>query len=225
MFQRYAVYYTPNPGPLAAFGAAWLGWDLAGGAQVAHPVVANIDVAGLTETPRKYGFHGTLKPPFRLHDGTNLTDLQTTLDHLTATRPKATCTGLQLAELGEFLALVPAGETAAIDDLAAELVQQLDHFRAPASEAELTRRRQNGLTQAQEANLQNWGYPYVMDEFRFHMTLTGCLPPEDLTRVMAKIDPMIRPILPHPFRIDSVTLAGEDRAGLFHEIHRYTLSG
>ena len=54
-FARYAVYYTPEPGPLADFGAAWLGWDIATGAEVAHPDLPGLPrpVTELTATPRK----------------------------------------------------------------------------------------------------------------------------------------------------------------------------
>ena len=67
-FDRYAIYFTPQ-GSLAEAGAAWLGWDLARGRTVAHPDVAGLDVAALTETPRKYGLHATIKPPFVLAEG------------------------------------------------------------------------------------------------------------------------------------------------------------
>ena len=69
-FKRYAVYYAPEPGAFANFCARWLGWDAITGAEVAHAEVAGLPcpVSELTETPRKYGFHGTLKPPFHLSD-------------------------------------------------------------------------------------------------------------------------------------------------------------
>jgi len=31
----------------------------------------------------------------------------------------------------------------------------------------------DGLTARQAKNLERWGYPFVFEEFRFHMTLTG----------------------------------------------------
>ena len=71
VFTRFAVYYAPEPGPLADFGAAWLGWDATAGSARAHPDIAGLPrpVAEITQTPRKYGFHGTVKPPFRLAPG------------------------------------------------------------------------------------------------------------------------------------------------------------
>lgn len=66
-FARFAIYYVPSKGHLADFGASWLGWDIVEARDVPQP-----DVPGLrdiTMKPRKYGFHGTLKPPFRLKEG------------------------------------------------------------------------------------------------------------------------------------------------------------
>ena len=33
-------------------------------------------------------------------------------------------------------------------------------------------------------HLDRWGYPYVFEDFRFHMTLTGSLPSEQRTVVL-----------------------------------------
>ena len=95
-------------GTLAEFGACWLGWDIARGC-----AVRQVDSPGLnevTETPRKYGFHGTLKPPFRLADGASAEDLHGALSDLAFTVPPARCDGLELTVLGSFLALTPRGD-------------------------------------------------------------------------------------------------------------------
>jgi len=44
-----------------------------------------------------------------------------------------------------------------------------------SSLAELPCRRQAVLSPAQDALLVRWGYPYVMEYFRFHCSLTGSL--------------------------------------------------
>ena len=104
-YTRYAVYYLPPKGDLADFGAAWLGWDAATGQKTAHFA----DVAGLAQavaTPQKYGFHATLKPPFRLADGCSVTDLRDALADLAAATPAATAPGLGLARLGDRKSVV-----------------------------------------------------------------------------------------------------------------------
>ncbi|MEP4246876.1 DUF1045 domain-containing protein [Tateyamaria sp.] len=226
MFTRYAIYYTPELGtPLADFGAGWLGWDSATGATCPHPDMGDLDVAAVTATPRKYGFHGTIKPPFRLAEGTTAQGLSDALATLCATACPVVLDGLELARLGRFLALVPVGDASALGTLAARCVQDLDAFRAPATAAELEKRRASRLNPAQDAHLQRWGYPYVLDQFRFHMTLTGRLGAEPFAHAEAALAGQLSPLDLSPHPITTLTLLGEDAEGRFHQIHRYELAG
>lgn len=226
MFTRYAVYYTPDAGtPLAEFGASWLGWDSAAGRARAHPVAGDVDVQAVTATPRKYGFHGTIKPPFRLADGQSAEGLGDALAALCADAAPVTLEGLKLARLGRFLALVPVGDADALAALAARTVKQLDSFRAPPTDAELAKRRGARLTPAQDAHLVRWGYPYVLDQFRFHLTLTGPLDKATATAVEAALAEPVAALALTPYRMTGLTLLGEDAHGMFHQIHRYTLTG
>ncbi|MEM8957503.1 MAG: DUF1045 domain-containing protein [Pseudomonadota bacterium] len=226
-YERYGVYYLPPEDALADFGAAWLGWDIARGRATAHPDIPGLpaEIATLTETPRRYGFHATLKPPFFLAEGMDVDGLDAAIAGLCRGLPPAQADGLELARLSGFVALVPAGPDRWLNALAAEVVRGLDEFRAPPSEAELARRRQNRLSDRQTANLAAWGYPYVMDDFRFHMTLTGRLPGADGAAVMDNLRPRLAPLLPTPFRIEHLSLVGEDAERRFHLIHRYALKG
>ncbi len=226
LFRRYGLYYAPNPGGLASFGAAWLGWDLAAGVPVSHPTIDNLpaQVSELTAAPRKYGLHATIKPPFVLADGTTETQLNQTVADLCRRVAAFDLGGLELTSLAGFLALQIIGDQTPVNMLAAEAVRVLDAFRAPASDTEMARRRRAHLTPTQDALLRQWGYPYVMQEFRFHITLTGRLGKNvDATR--AALAPVIAPFLPCPFRVDSLTLVGEDDVGMFHEICRHRLTG
>jgi len=226
MFTRYAIYYTPEPdSPLAAFGASWLGWDSAAGQSVDHPVVAGIDVDAVTETPRKYGFHGTIKPPFHMQDGRDLDALEQSLRALCASAAPVTLEGLELARLGRFLALVPRGSATALGSLAARVVQDLDPFRAPPSEAELTKRRGAGLNPDQDAHLVRWGYPYVLDQFRFHMTLSGRLDKATAQATEKELGTRLAQLTLSPYTISGLTLLGEDRSGRFHQISRHAFTG
>jgi len=219
---RFAIYYLPPEGPLAEFGAAWLGWDVASGRPAAQPVVDGIHA--ITATPRKYGFHATLKPPFALAEGGRVADLERAVDLLAQRLMPASCDGLSLAMMGGFLALTPRGDASRINRLAAEIVERLDAFRRLASPAEIARRREAGLTARQEAMLARWGYPYVHEEFRFHMTLTGNLPVESKGDVTTAARQHLPP-LPEPFVLDQIALVGERPDGHFELLHRYALSG
>ena len=225
MYRRYAIYFTPAPdSALAKFGASWLGWDSATGLAAAHPE-SPLDVATITATPRKYGFHGTIKPPFRLADGQDANALSPAVEELAAALPPCRLEGLVLARLGRFLALVPSEQSAGLARLAASVVRDLDQFRAPPTEAELAKRRAAGLTAGQEANLITWGYPYVMEQFRFHLTLSGKLDGEALEQVENDLKPRIAQLTLAPYDIDALTLLGEADDGLFHQLARFDLSG
>ncbi len=212
---------------MADFGAAWLGWDIATGMPVAHPFMQDVaeDIADLTEKPRKYGFHGTMKPPFRLADGHNEQALMAAFAELCAASKPVRLDGLEVSRLGRFLALTATGDTGALSALAANVVRNLDRFRAFPTEAEIAKRQKARLTLSQEANLQNWGYPYVLDDFRFHMTLTENLPVERAEVLRKILAGMLVNTLPKPFVISSLTLAGENKRGRFIEIDRRALQG
>lgn len=221
-YSRYAIYFVPPDGPLSAFGAEWLGWDVLRGRDVPQ-----FDIPGLeeiTRTPRKYGFHGTLKPPFRLAQGTTFDQLQTAVAHMAAGLAPARCDGLDLTALGRFLALTPQGEARDLRRVAEACVRDLDPFRAPATEAELARRRKAGLSERQEALLLQWGYPYVMAEFRFHMTLSRRLPDAAIAD-WSEAARRHLPAVPSPFVMDQIALCGAREDGRFELIHRYTLAG
>jgi len=226
-FRRFAIYYTPAPGPLADFGAAWLGWDMTTGAPCPHPHVAGLPlpVDEITATPRKYGLHGTIKPPFRLADGATAGALDAALATFCAARAPVHLAGLELARLGSFLALCPLGDTDPLRALAADTVRSFDGFRTPPDPDEIARRRAAGLSPAQDALLLEWGYPYVMEEFRFHITLSGKLPRAQARQTAEALAPVVAPLLPAPFVIDGLSLAGEDATGMFHLVSRHAFTG
>jgi putative phosphonate metabolism protein len=225
-FTRYAIYYAPPAmADWSVFATQWLGWDMAAGRVIAQPEISGLDLARITAVPRKYGLHATLKPPMRLAEGYALADLQQACAALAASQAPVVLEGLHLARLGRFLALRVVGDETALGRLAAACVRDLDGFRAPAPDAELEKRRAAGLTPAQEVNLIAWGYPYVLDQFRFHVTLTGKLPKMELPAVEAALEAHLMPLLPRPLTIRDIALMGEDAEGRFHLIHRYPLSG
>lgn len=228
MFRRYAIYYTPPPSPLAAFGAAWLGWDIARGCRVQHPAPLPglpAPIAELTQTPRRYGFHATMKPPFRLHPDAAPQRLRDSLDTFCAARPAIALAGVTLARLGRFVALVPTGDTTALDRLAAGVVRHFDSFRAPPTTAELARYGNLHDRPDLAENVRRWGYPHVMAQFRWHMTLTGKRPRAETEQTLEALTPAIAALLPCPLTIDALSLVGEDGEGRFHLIHRAALGG
>lgn len=226
-FRRYAIYYAPHDGAFAGAVARWLGWDPVTGAAVAHPRLDGLPapVETLTAEPRKYGFHGTIKAPFRLVEGIGRSDLEGEVARLAARLSPVVMPGLRLEVLKGFVALLPEGDDADLLYLGAEVVTQLDPLRAALTGAEVAKRRPERLSARQRALLDQWGYPYVMEEFRFHLTLTGNLEEMQAQAVMAVLEPWLAPVLPRPFVIEDLCLFGEDAAGRFHMLSRHALTG
>jgi len=224
IMKRYAVYYAPPQGDFADRASAWLGWDAAAGRPMAPPDLG-LPAEAITRDPRKYGFHGTIKPPFRLAEGRDADELRRAVAALARRLSPVALPGLRLASLGGFLALVPEGDTASLQSLAAAVVVGLDGFRAPLTQAEIARRRPENLTPRQRELLRLWGYPYVMEEFRFHLTLTDRLE-EPMARQAERIlGAHFAPVLPQPFEVAELCLFGEMQDGRFRLLHRYALSG
>lgn len=220
--QRYAIYHLPDNAELAAFGAAWLGWNIETGIEVRQPDVPGI--AAATARPRKYGFHATLKPPFRLAENCDASGLLADTRKLAAGMAPVQLEGMRVASLGRFLALVPEGETGGLGDLAFASVRMLDRYRRPADAEELARRRAAGLTDRQDELLRRWGYPFVGEEFRFHLTLSGGLPQSELSQ-LARAAEVHLPELPRPYVISSIALVGEGEDGRFRLLDRFVLGG
>lgn len=224
MFERYAIFYTPT-GPLATFGAAWLGWDSATGSALSHLTLADFDVAQITARPRKYGFHATLKAPFRLRAGTDASDLRDAATAFAATLAPVAAGHLALRHDGGFVALRPVAQTATLQDFAATVVRHFDHLRAPLTAHEIGRRRKAGLTSRQETHLRDWGYPYIFEDFHVHLTLTGQLQAAQAAQLIATLGPVLAPLIAQPLEIDAITVMGQDQAGMFHQIARHPLTG
>jgi hypothetical protein len=132
---------------------------------------------------------------------------------------------LEVAELSGFLALRPAIEPPALRPLADDVVQHFDTFRRPPDATELNRRRAAGLTAQQEANLARWGYPYVMDDFRLHFTLTSRLDSAVRPRVRQALAAYFAPVLAQPVMIDALWLFAEPSPKApFLQMSRYLLA-
>jgi putative phosphonate metabolism protein len=227
-FIRYAIYYVP---PVDAGWAQlctnWLGWDVNSGRTVAQADVADLPlpISEITQAPRRYGLHATLKPPFRLASDQTEAALKTACAALASDQETVQLQSLAVSRLGRFLALCPSGPTEALNTLAARCVSELDLFRAPATPDELDRRRGSGLSVRQDHNLTRWGYPHVMDLFQFHITLTGRLPKNTLASVETALTEILATHLPEPLHLNDLALVGEDGTGHFHLIRRYPLTG
>ena len=223
-YRRYALYFAPRSGAFRSAAAAWLGRDALDGHPLTPPDLG-LDAHALTAEPRRYGLHATLKPPFRLAEGARSGDLRAALEAFAGEAAPIPLGRLTLRRIGGFLALVPEVETRALSAFAGRVVRRFDRFRAPMNEAEIARRNPDRLSPRQRALLSLWGYPFVMDEFRFHLTLTDKLDPETASRVETALAPYFAPHLEEPQAIEDLCLFGETADGSFRKIHRASLRG
>ncbi|OUE25031.1 hypothetical protein BFL36_05675 [Clavibacter michiganensis] len=236
---RVAVYAIPGIGSDDATGIllreraeAWLGRSVVGGSAAPAPAAPAVgtpagwtraEVDAITADARRYGFHGTLKAPFRLADGRDLAELDAAVADLAGARDRIALPGLRVASLSGFLALVPTGPAPTLDALAADVVTGLDGFRAPATDAETARRDPASLSPRQRELLETWGYPHVLDRFRFHLTLTRRIPPDARPRVEAALAEWFADGTDRPVAIDALALVIEDAPGApfrLHAVHR-----
>jgi putative phosphonate metabolism protein len=215
MTARYAIYFCPATGTaLHRFGTSWLGRDPAiEGPEIAPEGLPADEWRRITLDARRYGFHATLKPPFALASGSSRIDLVLAVTELARTLRAVQLPPLQLAIIDRFLALTPRVEQPQISALAERCVVGLDRFRRPAQPEELARRRRAKLTPRQDDLLKKYGYSYVLEEFRFHMTLTDRL--DDITAgaVRRLLEPRLESALAEPARIIDLCLFEEAGSG------------
>jgi putative phosphonate metabolism protein len=216
---RYAIYYMPHEqSPLSLFGCSVLGYDAVSGTDVPYPddpVFLEPAALGWTAAPRRYGFHATLKPPFKLAVGCSIEDLMAHLAAFAADQ-RTFQVDLKLADLDHFIALVPIDAPPALRRLADDCVRDFDRYRAPLSAADRERRHPDRLSPSELENLDRWGYPHVFEDFRFHMTLTGPLE----TDARVQLEPVLRAMferVPQTASIDAIALLrqGDDEQDRF----------
>jgi putative phosphonate metabolism protein len=213
-YPRYAIYYAPPAGTaLDGFGAALLGYDGWTGKNLPFPeYVAQTapDWHELTVDPRKYGFHATLKAPFALAVGRSEDELLAACTAFAGTPRPLPIIKPVVDAISGFIAVVPAEPVSELLRLASDCVTAFDAFRAPLTEEDRARRNPAALSPRQRDYLDRWGYPYVREEFRFHMTLTGRLGSERREPILAMLRSRFAEIHLDRLAIDRIALFRQD---------------
>lgn len=224
-FRRYAIYHLPG-GRLGQFGSAWLGWDARTGSPLPRPAVADLpdEAETLTAVPMRYGFHATLKAPFRLAQGHSVADLlrrtELVCDHLAPFALE-----LELSTDWGFVALRPRHQPPALMALEQAVVTRLDDLRTALTAEERDRRRPEALPDKARQHLDHWGYPFVLELFRYHLTLSNGLPAVQAGKLRQALQPALAPLIALAMPVTSVALMGEDATGRFHMIRDIALRG
>jgi putative phosphonate metabolism protein len=229
-FPRYAIYYAPaRDSELHRFGASMLGYDPRTGTDIAFPAeisAANPDWQELTADARKYGFHATLKAPFSLRKDRSERELVSACEVFAATpRPIPLITPI-VNVISGFIAVVPDQPPAPLQQFAADCVRTFESFRAPLTPEDRARRKPEKLTERQVSYLDQWGYPYVMEEFRFHMTLTARLDTERSVPVLALLRRQFAALGLDTLPIDRIALfRQDDPTARFRIVESWPLTG
>jgi putative phosphonate metabolism protein len=226
---RFAIYWAPPAGfALAQWGQRWLGRNAATGRALQQPALpgfSDAEVALITAAPRRYGLHATLKPPFHLASPCGRADLETHLASFAKMQPRFRAPPLRVTRLANFLALTLQAPSPPLHALAAKCVETFDCFRSALDGEELARHRRSGLTTRQEENLCRWGYPYVMDEFRFHVSLTGAIDHRTADHLLPILAEYFAFSASAPLEISEVALFVEPGPGApLRMIRRYSLA-
>ena len=218
---RYAIYLCPRPtDPLWQFGSALLGYDAATGEDVPAPVIhglQHLDWRDCTKRARVYGFHATLKAPFRLATGHSSAGLVSALRDFAAHQRAFSLGELDISSFNRedgsgLIALVPVSVPPLLAALERQVVTGFDGFRAVLTDADIVGRNPDSLTVRQRHYLDLYGYPYVLEDFQLHMTLSDLVPTviEVANAVRAS---MIGQIGPQSFVVDALVLFEQPAPG------------
>ncbi|OAF07834.1 phosphonate metabolism protein [Bradyrhizobium centrolobii] len=227
-FPRYAIYYAATAdSALSRFGAELLGYDAHTGNELPFPNDAlrvAPDWRDVSSDPRKYGFHATLKAPMSLAPGKTEAELHAACAAF-AERARAIPVIRPVVDsISGFIAVIPTEPTRELEQLAADCVRDFDVFRAPLTVEDRARRNPANLSARQRDHLDRWGYPYVMDEFRFHMTLTGRLDAERRRPIIDMLRARFAGLNLDALAIDRIALFRQERgAARFHIIGEWSL--
>jgi len=185
MTARYAIYFSPTDASnLARFGSTVLGRNVTSHKErkcpsEPEPFADSSLWQTYTKKPAHYGFHATIKAPFELAPDCTAAELLSELSSFCATRQSIALTDLAPAKLHAFTALALPDQPGELVELAADVVKHFEPFRQALSDADRQRRQISQLSPSMLDNLEQYGYPYIFNDFQFHMTLSDALPQEE----------------------------------------------
>ena len=234
-YSRYAIYYAPpKESSLEEFGRYWFGWDPLNAKLINNKQrinylngfgiknLKNIDKNVLIA--KKYGFHGTLIPPFKLNKNYSTNLLFKKTEDIAKKFKKFKFYKFKLKKMNNFYAFVQNKKNNNINKLSNRLVRELFKFRSPLTKKEIDRRNPSKLSKLQLNILYKWGYPYLMSEFNFHMTLASEVTGNKLYLELKKIERNKEIILNEINNFDKIYIFGENQKGMFENLENFSLS-
>lgn len=195
---RYAIYFAPAVGsPLWEAGERWL--DRA-------------EIAPLVRNARRYGFHATLKAPMAL--STTPEALLAAVAAFAEGHGAVRLDGLAPRISNGHLVLSVVPQSEALSALAAAIVTAFEPYRAPLDAAARAKRLAEGLSDRQVELLDLYGYPHVLEQFHFHMTLSDALPEAEAAALQEQAEAWFAPVLAAPVWLDRLVVYAEPAPGM-----------
>ncbi|MDR2443524.1 MAG: DUF1045 domain-containing protein [Deltaproteobacteria bacterium] len=218
MSYRYAIYYVPKmESQLYKLGRQALGYCL----YLGRPYPS---ASAPTEKAAVYGFHATIIAPFRTASSRqDITDILSSASKLLF---PVNLTGLKLVGLSPgFPALAIDAGNYKLAVLERTLLELLTEVRLPPTEDEINKR--GILTARQMEYVQKWGYPWVLEEFRFHLTLGDIVTdPIELKKKIATLSVIFTPKVLTSVVLDSLALCVQDKPKSYFRLDSvYELKG
>ncbi len=181
-YKRVAIYFLPKKNSsLENFGKNLLGRDINKKKKISltrrqkyfinRGFTYFDELKNYCEQPAKYGFHATLKAPFRLKRNVKTKNFYDVISHIATQHSRFKIKGLKIVYSKKFTFITSRKPNKLLINLENDLVKHLDTFRAELNKTEIKKRIPDSLTFKQNKYLKEWGYPFVFDQFKFHMTL------------------------------------------------------
>lgn len=224
---RYAIFFAPaDESPLGNFGATVLRRKAQNPAEWVNPAIAvNFENTAVWRAcvakPAHYGFHATINAPFELQPQYTRDQLTASLAEFCQKQQPIPLTNLTPRRTQRFEALAFVNQPAELVNFAADCVVEFDYFRAPLNKDDMDRRALKAQTLSQITHLQEYGYPYVFDDFNFHMTLSGTMP-EDENGYLQWLTVLYGQMVPDTPALDRLCLFMQtDRTSPFHRVTEF----
>lgn len=234
-YKRVAIYFLPKKNSsLENFGKNLLGRDINKKRKISltrrqkyfinRRFTYFDELKDYCEKPAKYGFHATLKAPFRLKRNVKTKDFYDVISHIAAQHSRFKIKGLKIVYRKKFTFITSRKEIKSLINLENDLVKHLDTFRAELNKTEIKKRNPDSLTFKQNKYLKEWGYPFVLDQFKFHMTLMNQNNNKLSNKQKLELEKLIYKISNNLLEFNEISLLGENKNGYFEEIKRFKLN-
>ena len=234
-YKRVAIYFLPKKNSsLENFGKNLLGRDINKKKKISltrrqkyfinRGFMYFDELKDYCEQPAKYGFHATLKAPFRLKRNVKTKNFYDVISHIAAQHSRFKIKGLKIVYSKKFTFITSRKPNKLLINLENDLVKHLDTFRAELNKTEIKKRIPDSLTFKQNKYLKEWGYPFVLDQFKFHMTLMNQNNNKLSNKQKLELEKLIYKISNNLLEFNEISLLGENKNGYFEEIKRFKLN-